>query len=1520
MRRILTLTLLGVLGTVGLKAQTVVNTFPYTQNFDNFTTCSTSSGAACTLSEGWENDTNDDIDWTVDAAGTTSSFTGPDGDHTTGNGNYLYTESSTNNVGYPNKVAHLLSPYFDFTNAATPQMSFWYHMLGGDMGTMHVDVQVGTAPFTLDVIPSFTDDSAAWQQQIVDLTAFGNTDSVRIRIRGITGPNFESDMAIDDVVVENLVNNNIGVASLDAPVAPFAPGMQPVDVTIENFGSNTVTSATINWEADGVAQTPFSYTGTLASATTDGPINLGMFNFPAGNTTLKIWTSMPNGVMDADPANDTLEVTVCTPVTGVFTIGATGDFLTFNDAVNQMINCGIGGPITFNVQPGTYNESVIIPEIPGMGPLNPIVFQGADAATTTITYDATGSLPTVGLQGADFVTFKKLTVENTGTSEAWGFKLWSGASNNTIDSCTITVTSGLTFDACAVSASESLTSEFTEGQTAFFTTVSNNMITGGENPIHFEGDFNDRIPGNQIVGNHISGFNGSGIYMDNLDSTVISGNTIIATGANDGDGIYMFDLVDFAITDNFIVAEDYGLYVADGNFDDPPTAGRSVIINNMVSSTSDYGIYLDDNEFVDVFHNSTLGEPGIRINDFVDLDIRNNIFGSTGDFAFEADEDASFLALDFNIYYAAAGNTNFVDFGFNTYADLASWITDYPTLNASSIAGNPVFASATDLHVTGTLANDVGDNTVGVTTDIDGDTRPLAPSTTVDIGADEYTPLAYDLKLVSIDSLSSDCGLGSVPVSITVSNLGTQDVTGAVAGYSVNGGTLVTETIPGTITSGTTVAFTFTTPVDLSVPGDYTISGFATATTPPDEDNSNDTASVTVTSVPTISSFPYFEDFENGTGGWRSGGANNSWAFGTPAKDVITGAASGTNAWVTGGLGTGTYNPDEQSFVVGPCFDMTSAPAEPWVALKIWWEAEFSWDGAVLQTTTDSGATWTNVGAFGDPNNWYTDNTINASPGGSSEGWSGRQNSGNGSNGYVQATHPLDPTLVGEPNVQFRIAFAGDGSVHDDGVAIDDFGIGALPNVNLGPDTATLCIGDMLDAGDFGGTYAWSTGDSTQTIMLMNSTGSDIVDSMITVTVVDSLGLTNTDTIVVNIKATLPTVAATVVSDVLCNGDTTGEALAAGTGIGTLSYTWNTNPIQFSANATNLIAGDYTVTVVDSFGCEATDTVSISEPTALTVALDSITDANCAGESSGAIAITPGGGTAPYSYLWDNGDTTQNLSMVPAGDYVGTIIDANGCELVSPTLTVGQPDSLDVRLDSLADASCPDAMDGSISITTFGGTTPYSYSWSNGDTTEDLSAVMPGDYVGTITDANGCVLVSPTLSVAATDSATTAEFTFAFQNGETIDFTNLSSGNATSFAWDFGDGAGTSTDENPSYTYLQNDTLTVTLIATGPCGSDTTTQEIQISTVSISDLLDRAISVYPNPSDGQFTLSFESMSADNISVTVFNAQGQRVMESSPAMTRGSFHTDLDIRNEAEGTYLIYIEVDGQLVTKQIVKR
>lgn len=311
-----------------------------------------------------------------------------------------------------------------------------------------------------------------------------------------------------------------------------------------------------------------------------------------------------------------------------------------------------------------------------------------------------------------------------------------------------------------------------------------------------------------------------------------------------------------------------------------------------------------------------------------------------------------------------------------------------------------------------------------------------------------FQPVPDDAAVVSIDSLPiSACYLDSnETISATIVNFGSTVIRNIPIRYTINGGTIVPETITDSILPGDTLQYSFTTRANLSAAGSYNILVYSAIRG--DNNFSNDSAFFTTTLNPSISTFPYIEGFENGSGAWSTGGANSSWALGTPAGTIINSAANGVNAYVTNL--TGTYNDNEASFVLSPCFDFSSLNA-PQLKMNIWYETESSWDGTMLQMTLDGGLTWTQIGSTTSGLNWYNDNTINGlqAAGFSGEGWTNDPLSRAGSNGWILAEHDL-PAAANQPSVRFRIFHGTDGSVTEEGFAFDDFLVQDAPALDVG--------------------------------------------------------------------------------------------------------------------------------------------------------------------------------------------------------------------------------------------------------------------------------------------------------------------------------------------------------------------------------------------------------------------------------------------------------------------------------------
>jgi alpha-tubulin suppressor-like RCC1 family protein/GH43 family beta-xylosidase len=250
-----------------------------------------------------------------------------------------------------------------------------------------------------------------------------------------------------------------------------------------------------------------------------------------------------------------------------------------------------------------------------------------------------------------------------------------------------------------------------------------------------------------------------------------------------------------------------------------------------------------------------------------------------------------------------------------------------------------------------------------------------------------------------------------------------------------------------------------------------------------------------------------------------------------------------------------------------------------------------------------------------------------------------------------------------------------------------------------------------------------------------------LVAGTYSVQITDANGCTGTVTVSVT-QPTAPVSGTTVVTNVACFGGNTGAINLTPTG-GTGPYTFNWLPSgPTSEDRVNLVAGTYSVQVTDANGCVGTVTASVTQPTAPVSGTTVVTNVSCFGGSNGAINLTPSGGTAPYTFNWlPSGPTTEDRTGLTQGTYSVQITDANGCA-ATVTATVSQPFFFIQPMPNVTNVSCFGGSNGSIDMGAFGGTPPYTYSWSNSATTEDLSGLTAGTYTVIITDANGCTAAS----------------------------------------------------------------------------------------------------------------------------------------------------------------------------------
>jgi gliding motility-associated-like protein len=282
-------------------------------------------------------------------------------------------------------------------------------------------------------------------------------------------------------------------------------------------------------------------------------------------------------------------------------------------------------------------------------------------------------------------------------------------------------------------------------------------------------------------------------------------------------------------------------------------------------------------------------------------------------------------------------------------------------------------------------------------------------------------------------------------------------------------------------------------------------------------------------------------------------------------------------------------------------------------------------------------------------------------------------------------------------------------------------------------------------------TYSWNT-----TPVKTTATATGLAAGTYTVSVTDAKGCKRTDSIAVTQPALLTAAASK--TNVSCFGGSNGTA-TVNTGGGTAPYTysWNSTPVKTTATATGLAAGTYTVTVTDFKGCTTTASATVTQPAALTASAVK-TNATCNAKADGTATVTAAGGTTPYSYSWNTApvQTAATAINVGAGTYTVTVTDSLGCTTTT-NATIGQPLAL-VQTVTKTDANCYGDSNGSATVTTVGGTTPYTYTWLTTPVVPGatITGLPAGTYKVAVKDSNNCpdtavvIIGQPTLLTATT--------------------------------------------------------------------------------------------------------------------------------------------------------------------------
>lgn len=454
---------------------------------------------------------------------------------------------------------------------------------------------------------------------------------------------------------------------------------------------------------------------------------------------------------------------------GTKTIGPSGsDYTTFSGAVNALITLGVNGPVTFNVQSGTYNEQIFIPEITGASATNNITFQSAtgNSADVIITFGSAdmSSNYVIQLSGADYIKFKNITITATSSDYARALDISYGScynefSHDVINSYPVIDKNGNPFQVAVYSGKDTIYPPRGDE----FNIFSDNQINHGSYGVYFEGyNILYHEKGNVFENNTIQNFAYTGLYIRYEDSTRIKSNIIESNLRAYGifaeycKNSLRIEKNNIYITDTALATNNTGIWL---NTCAGDTFNHIFVANNFINMPLNeivYGINISSGYFVDVYYNSVYLPTGKALytgalmlscpasGSYGNINIKNNILVNTAPDGYVVNIDQNAVTLGY--IYSSDNNdlygTSSFPFKWGTSGycgNLAAW-QGSSALDANSISAIPGFVSATNLHIASSASPVTckGVYIAEVLDDIDGTIRT---TNATDIGADQISTI-----------------------------------------------------------------------------------------------------------------------------------------------------------------------------------------------------------------------------------------------------------------------------------------------------------------------------------------------------------------------------------------------------------------------------------------------------------------------------------------------------------------------------------------------------------------------------------------------------------------------------------------------------------------------------------------------------------------------------------------------------------------------------------------------------------
>jgi len=394
-----------------------------------------------------------------------------------------------------------------------------------------------------------------------------------------------------------------------------------------------------------------------------------------------------------------------------------------------------------------------------------------------------------------------------------------------------------------------------------------------------------------------------------------------------------------------------------------------------------------------------------------------------------------------------------------------------------------------------------------------------------------------------------------------------------------------------------------------------------------------------------------------------------------------------------------------------------------------------------------------------------------------------------------------------------------------------------------------------------------------------------------------------------SVKINSPSSALTLLlqpSDLRCYNDNSGVIDLTVTG-GTLPYSFDWSNDFTGEDLVSIGAGNYSVTVTDAGGCVKNDGATINQPVPFITDISIDDPVHCFGDNTAVVTANASGGTGGYSYVWNDpgNQSTKTAYELSAGNITVIVTDLNEC-ISMATINIPQPGMIEVE-ETHTHVTCAGEDNGQIIPVATGGTVPYEYLWSDGQTTRVASNLEPGIYTLTITDFYNCA--NNGLSVLITEPVA---LHITSQDSDSNTITVVADGGTPPLTYTI---TGGSPQANGEFTGLANGTYTVEVNDANDCGP-VVSDEFVISVIGIEEPMFISLNIFPNPSpEGKFNLIYES--GDNkLTVEILNITGTVVYNKKIESSGGKVNALIDLSSFPKGIYLM--KINNNIIKERLI--